>query len=89
MIRPLGNKVVLEKFGVLTSVSSTLFTAPAYEKDHWEYRVVAVGSKVPPEIKPGFRLIASPWVGITFEHEGHELRLVEWKECQMLIGVTP
>jgi co-chaperonin GroES (HSP10) len=86
-IRPLSTQVLLEKFGALTSLSKTLFIPEASRPDHYEYRVVAVGSKVPADIKPGLRVVASPWVGKEFEHEGASLRLVHFNECQMLIGV--
>ena len=91
MIRPLSNMVLLTAVPYVPSFQLNIVIPERYTPEAWEWRIVSCGSKVPYDISPGARVILDP-TSLTqkeFEYQGQKLKLVPWKELQMLVGVTP
>lgn len=90
MIRPLANNVLLIAVPYVPSFQLSIVIPERYQPEIYEWRIVACGSKVPYDLKPGSRVVVDPTslAQRDFEHEGVKYKLVPWKECQMIVGVA-
>lgn len=89
MIRPLSTRVLLEAVPYKPSLNLNIVVPETYVPDRYEWRVVACGSKVSFDIKPGVRVVVDPTLlnQCEFEYQGRKFKSVEAKDMLMVIGV--
>lgn len=92
MIRPTSNYVLVAPKApeLRTKGGIHLVESNRWSTDVWEHVVIACGVKVPFDIQPGARVLLDPTSLRVreFDHEGQKLRLVPWREVQMIVGVA-
>jgi chaperonin GroES len=83
MIRPLGDRVVIEAIAKEESTASGIFLPDTAKEKPQEGKVVAVGSgvlkdgdRIPLEVKEGDRIIFSKYAGTEVKYEGRELLIM-------------
>ncbi len=83
MIKPLGDRVVIEAIAKEESTASGIFLPDTAKEKPQEGKVVAVGAgtlkdgvRVPLEVKAGDRIIFSKYAGTEVKYEGRELLIL-------------
>ncbi|MCR8643596.1 co-chaperone GroES [Paenibacillus sp. N1-5-1-14] len=84
MIRPLGDRVVLEAIAKEETTASGIFLPDTAKEKPQEGKVVAVGNgalnkdgeRLPLEVKEGDRVIFSKYAGTEVKFEGRELLIM-------------
>ena len=83
MIKPLGDRVVIEAVAKEESTASGIFLPDTAKEKPQEGKVVAVGAgtlkdgvRVPLEVKAGDRIIFSKYAGTEVKFEGRELLIL-------------
>lgn len=83
MIKPLGDRVVIEAIAKEESTASGIFLPDTAKEKPQEGKVVAVGAgtlkdgvRVPLEVKAGDRIIFSKYAGTEVKFEGRELLIL-------------
>jgi len=90
-LRPLANQVLLTPIPYVPSFQLSIVIPERYVPDCYEWRIVACGSKVPEDLKPGARVMVDPTslAQRDFEFDSVKYKLAPFKEVQMVVGVAP
>ncbi|MFS6738954.1 hypothetical protein WHJ50_14460, partial [Staphylococcus aureus] len=86
---PLGQNVLLEPVPHKPSLELNIVVPEQYLPDIWEHVVIACGKRVPFDVQPGVRVLVDPTLlnQKDFEHQGRKVKLANWKDIQMILGV--
>ncbi len=83
MIKPLGDRVVIEAIAKEESTTSGIFIPDNAKEKPQEGKVVAVGAgvlkdgvRIPLEVKEGDKIIFSKYAGTEVKYEGRELLIL-------------
>ncbi len=88
-LTPLGSNVLLQPVPHKPSLELAIIVPEQYRAQSWEHVVIACGKSVPFDIQPGARVLVDPTLLTQkdFEHAGASVKLVNYRDIQMLIGV--
>ncbi|GIQ67393.1 co-chaperone GroES [Xylanibacillus composti] len=93
MIKPLGDRVLIEPMEKEETTSSGIVLPDTAKEKPQEGKVVAVGSgalkdgeRVPLEVKEGDRIIFSKYAGTEVKYEGKEMLIMRESDILAIIG---
>ncbi|MFM9276400.1 co-chaperone GroES [Paenibacillus jiagnxiensis] len=93
MIRPLGERVLVEAIEQETTTSFGIVLPDSAKEKPQEGKVVAVGSgalkdgvRIPLEVKEGDRVIFSKYAGTEIKYEGKEYLIMKESDIHAIIG---
>ncbi|MEB3100916.1 co-chaperone GroES [Ferviditalea candida] len=93
MIKPLGDRVVIEAVAKEETTASGIVLPDSAKEKPQEGKVVAVGSgvwrddeRVPLEVKEGDRVIFSKYAGTEVKYDGRELLIMRESDILAVIG---
>ncbi|WJH35171.1 co-chaperone GroES [Paenibacillus aurantius] len=93
MIKPLGDRVVIEAVAKEETTASGIVLPDTAKEKPQEGRVVAVGAgtfkdgeRVPLEVKEGDRIIFSKYAGTEVKFEGRELLIMRESDILAVLG---
>lgn len=93
MIKPLGDRVVIEAVEEEQTTASGIVLPDTAKEKPQEGKVVAVGSgtiddgdRIPLELKEGDRVIFSKYAGTEVKYEGRELLIMRESDVLAILG---
>ena len=94
MIKPLGNRVLVERVEAETKTAGGLFLPDTAKEKPQEYRVVALGTgkndekgeKIPFDVKVGDIVLTSRYGGTEVKVDGNEYKIVNQDDILAVIG---
>ncbi|MFB5674346.1 co-chaperone GroES [Paenibacillus terreus] len=93
MIRPLGERVLVEAIEQETTTSFGIVLPDSAKEKPQEGKVIAVGSgalkdgvRIPLEVKEGDRVIFSKYAGTEIKYEGKEYLIMKESDIHAIIG---
>lgn len=93
MIKPLGDRVLIEPMEKEETTSSGIVLPDSAKEKPQEGKVVAVGSgalkdgeRVPLEVKEGDRIIFSKYAGTEVKYEGKDMLIMRESDILAIIG---
>ncbi|MBC8081314.1 MAG: co-chaperone GroES [Gorillibacterium sp.] len=93
MIRPLGDRVVIEAVAKEETTASGIVLPDTAKEKPQEGKVIAVGSgtlkdgeRIPLEVKEGDRIIFSKYAGTEVKFEGRELLILRENDILAVLG---
>lgn len=93
MIKPLGDRVIIEAIAREESTASGIFLPDSAKEKPQEGKVVAVGSgtlkdgvRIPLEVKEGDRIIFSKYAGTEVKFEGSDLLILRESDILAILA---
>ena len=93
MIRPLGDRVVIEAVAKEETTASGIVLPDTAKEKPQEGKVIAVGSgtlkdgeRIPLEVKEGDRIIFSKYAGTEVKFEGREMLILRENDILAVLG---
>ena len=93
MIKPLGDRVVIEAVAKEETTASGIVLPDTAKEKPQEGKVIAVGSgtlkdgeRIPLEVKEGDRIIFSKYAGTEVKFEGRELLILKENDILAVLG---
>jgi len=93
MIKPLGDRVVIEPIAKEETTASGIVLPDTAKEKPQEGKVVAVGSgafqngqRIPMEVKEGDRVIFSKYAGTEVKYDGRELLIMRESDIQAILA---
>jgi len=93
MIRPLGERVLIEPIGKEETTASGIVLPDTAKEKPQEGKVVAVGSgalkdgaRIPLEVKEGDRVLFSKYAGTEVKYEGKEYLIMKESDIHAILG---
>lgn len=93
MIKPLGERVLVEAIEQETTTSFGIVLPDSAKEKPQEGKVIAVGSgalkdgvRIPLEVKEGDRVIFSKYAGTEIKYEGKEYLIMKESDIHAIIG---